>query len=46
MSAAEIVVRTDDVVRTTEKELWRAEAMKADNPRATYYGVNELPSDR
>jgi hypothetical protein len=37
LSAAEIVVRGDD------KVMWRAEAMKADDPRASYYGVNELP---
>jgi hypothetical protein len=37
LSAAEIVVRMG------EREIWRAEAMKADDPRAVYYGVNELP---
>jgi hypothetical protein len=38
LSAAEITVRMGD------KELWRAEALKADDPRGPYYGVNELPS--
>jgi hypothetical protein len=37
LSAAEIVVLSG------QRELWRAEAMKADNPQATYFGVNELP---
>jgi hypothetical protein len=39
LSAAEVVVRLD------QKEVWRAEAMKADDPTAPYYGVNELPSE-
>jgi hypothetical protein len=39
MSAAEITVKM------AGKELWKAEAMKADDPAGSYYGVNELPSD-
>ena len=39
MSAAEINVRMAD------QELWHVEAMKADNPQAAYYGVNELPTE-
>jgi hypothetical protein len=37
MSAAEITVKLDG------KELWAVEAMKADDPTGSYYGVNELP---
>jgi hypothetical protein len=40
MSAAEITVTM------ARKELWKAEAMKADDPTGSYYGVNELPSDK
>jgi hypothetical protein len=39
LSAAEVTVRLDD------KEIWRAEAKTANDPRATYYGVNELPEE-
>lgn len=38
MSAAEISVKLDG------KQLWQAEAMKADDPTGSYYGVNELPA--
>jgi hypothetical protein len=37
MSAAEITVKLEG------KELWKVEAMKADDPTGSYYGVNELP---
>jgi hypothetical protein len=40
MSAAEITVKLDG------KALWQAEAMKAEDPTGSYYGVNELPADR
>ncbi len=39
MSAAEITVKLEG------KVLWRAEALKADDPTGSYYGVNELPSN-
>ncbi|MCI0358429.1 MAG: hypothetical protein L0211_08100 [Planctomycetaceae bacterium] len=39
MSAAQITVKLDG------KELWTVEAMKADDPTLSYYGVNELASD-
>jgi hypothetical protein len=39
LSAAEITVKHG------EKTLWQVEAKKADDPRAPYYGVNELPSE-
>jgi hypothetical protein len=39
MSAAEITVKLEG------KELWKVEAMKADDPTGSYYGVNELPSE-
>jgi hypothetical protein len=39
MSAAEITVTMGG------KELWKAEAMKADDPAGSYYGVNELPTE-
>jgi hypothetical protein len=31
-------------VRLDEKEIWRADALKADDPTGPYYGVNELPT--
>ena len=39
LSAAEVTVRLND------KEIWRVEAKTANDPRATYYGVNELPGE-
>jgi len=39
MSAAEITVTMGS------KELWKAEAVKADDPAGSYYGVNELPTE-
>jgi hypothetical protein len=39
LSAAELIVRQSD------KEIWRADALKADDPTGSYYGVNELPTD-
>lgn len=41
LSAAEIKVHLADK-ELGDKELWRADAVKADDPQASYYGVNEL----
>ncbi len=39
MSAAAITVKLDG------KQLWTVDAMKADDPKGSYYGVNELPAE-